>query len=84
MDKSLKARQCTEETKPVKRKRQSLPGDANIDLEVIKENKYISVDNFMKRCDASILKTALLKDCNGKKPVINISNMWNSINVQYI
>lgn len=55
----------------------------NADLyEVVKENNGNS-DSKCVDGEESILKTALLKESN-KKPVINISSVWNNINVQYV
>ncbi|KAK7583769.1 hypothetical protein V9T40_004732 [Parthenolecanium corni] len=49
----------------------------------LKENLKVNV-SFAERNEASILKTALTKNQAGKRPIINISNVWNNIHVQYV
>lgn len=49
----------------------------------LKENLKVNV-NFTEKNDSSILKTALTKNQTVKRPIINISNVWNNIHVQYI
>jgi hypothetical protein len=72
------------EVKTAKRRFEIVTEYRNTDLyEVVKENKGDLDNKRAKMDDGSILKTALLKESN-KKPVINISNIWNNINVQYV
>lgn len=59
---------------------ENLNNDWSVDL---KENLKINV-NFAEKSDSSILKTALTKSQTMKRPVVNISNVWNNIHVQYI
>lgn len=86
--KPLKDNRNINETNKILKKKNAAKyiGDKNnnrIFVKKMKENNE-KIEGHKMQNGISILKTALLKDYNVKKPIISISNIWNNINVQYI